>query len=77
MPPISRLSAGAQKVHRNEKKPIAHAHGHLKSRFNSSICSNSDLGDAVIAWSPAGEIGLVSSHEPTQQSSTRLSRREG
>lgn len=77
MPPISSLPAGAQKVHRNEKKTIAHEHGHIKSRFNNSICSNTDLGGAVIAWSPAGEVGLVSSREPTQQSSTRLSRRQG
>ena len=77
MPPISSRPAGAQKVHRNQKKTIAHEHGHIKSRFNNFICSNTDLGAPVIAWSPACKVGLVSSREPTQQSSTRLSRRKG
>lgn len=77
MPPISSLPAGAQKVHRNQNKSIAHEHGHKRSRFNNSICSNTDLGVAVIAWSPVGEVGLVSSRAPSQQSSASPSRREG
>ena len=65
MPPISSPLAGALKVHRNEKKTLAHGQGHIKSRLNDAIFPNTDLGGTVIAWSPAGEVGLVGSFEPT------------
>ena len=49
MPPKSRAGA-VKKVRRKEKKNVAHGQAHIKSTFNNTIVSITDLTGAVISW---------------------------
>ena len=43
MPPKTGAKAGAKKVRRKEKKNVAHGHAHIKSTFNNTIVSITDM----------------------------------
>jgi small subunit ribosomal protein S11 len=63
MPPKAR--AGAKKVRRKEKKNIAHGHAHIKSTFNNTIVSITDVSGNVISWSSSGTCGFKGSRKST------------
>ena len=48
MPPKGRQGA-AKKVRRKEKKNVAHGHAHIKSTFNNTIVSITDVTGNVIS----------------------------
>ena len=64
MPPKGRQGA-AKKVHRKEKKNVAHGHAHIKSTFNNTIVSITDPAGNVISWASAGHVGFKGSRKST------------
>jgi small subunit ribosomal protein S11 len=63
MPPKSR--AGVKKVRRKERKNIAHGHAHIKSTFNNTIVTITDLQGNVITWASSGHVGFKGSRKST------------
>ena len=57
--------AAAKKVRRKEKKNVAHGHAHIKSTFNNTIVSITDVSGNVVAWSSAGTCGFKGSRKST------------
>ena len=64
MPPKTR-QAGAKKVRRKEKKNVAHGHAHIKSTFNNTIVSITDVTGNVISWASSGQVGFKGSCKST------------
>ena len=50
---------------RRERKNVAHAIAHVKSTFNNTIITFTDLQGAVIAWSSGGNAGFKGSRKST------------
>ena len=66
MPPKTRTGAAApKKVRRKEKKNVAHGQAHIKSTFNNTIVSITDVSGNVIAWSSSGCKGFKGSRKST------------
>ena len=56
---------GKVKLRKKEKKNIAVGQAHIKSTFNNTIISITDLSGAVISWSSAGQVGFKGSRKST------------
>ena len=63
MPPKAR--AGAKKVRRKEKKNIAQGEAHIKSTFNNTIVTITDLQGNTLSWASAGNVGFKGSRKST------------
>jgi small subunit ribosomal protein S11 len=50
---------------RREKKNVVHGIAHIKSTFNNTIISISDLEGNVISWASAGNVGFKGSRKST------------
>lgn len=50
---------------RRDRKNIEHGIAHIKSTFNNTIVSISDLKGNSIAWSSAGNVGFKGSRKST------------
>ena len=59
---MARKSGGRKK---KEKKNIARGVAHIKSTFNNTMISISDMNGNTIAWSSAGELGFKGSRKST------------
>jgi small subunit ribosomal protein S11 len=57
--------AKPKKAKRKEKKNIIHGHAHIKSTFNNTIVSITDLEGNSIAWASAGNVGFKGSRKST------------
>ncbi|MDR2748975.1 MAG: 30S ribosomal protein S11 [Bifidobacteriaceae bacterium] len=47
------------------KKNVVYGQAHIKSTFNNTIVTITDLTGAVIAWASAGDIGFKGSRKST------------
>ena len=65
MPPKGRMATGAKKVRRKEKKNIAVGQAHIKSTFNNTIVSITDITGAVLTQSSGGAVGMKGSRKST------------
>ena len=65
MPPRTRAGAGPKKVRRKEKKNVAHGHAHIKSTFNNTIVTITDLQGNTLSWASAGNVGFKGSRKST------------
>jgi small subunit ribosomal protein S11 len=54
-----------QKTRRREKKNVPHGAAHIKSTFNNTIVSITDVSGNVVAWSSAGTCGFKGSRKST------------
>ena len=54
-----------KKTKKREKKNIAHGAAHIKSTFNNTIVTISDLEGNTIAWASAGNVGFKGSRKST------------
>ncbi len=54
-----------KKVRRREKKNVVHGVAHIKSTFNNTIISISDLEGNVLSWASAGNVGFKGSRKST------------
>jgi small subunit ribosomal protein S11 len=50
---------------RRVKKNIEKGHAHIRSSFNNTIVTLSDVGGNVLGWSSAGELGFKGSRKST------------
>jgi small subunit ribosomal protein S11 len=57
--------AKPKKQKRREKKNIPHGQAHIKSTFNNTIVSITDLEGNGISWASAGNVGFKGSRKST------------
>lgn len=50
---------------RKERKNIEHGHAHIRSTFNNTIVTISDVRGNVISWASAGGMGFRGSRKST------------
>jgi len=55
----------ATRVKRRERKNIERGHAHVKSTFNNTIVSITDVKGNVISWASAGQVGFKGSRKST------------
>ena len=54
-----------KKPRRREKKNIQHGQAHIKSTFNNTIVTITDLDGNTISWASAGNVGFKGSRKST------------
>jgi small subunit ribosomal protein S11 len=54
-----------KKARKREKKNIAHGAAHIKSTFNNTIVTITDLDGNTISWASAGNVGFKGSRKST------------
>ncbi len=54
-----------KKTRRREKKNVVHGVAHIKSTFNNTIISISDLEGNTLSWASAGNVGFKGSRKST------------
>ena len=54
-----------KKVRKKEKKNITHGAAHIKSTFNNTIVTITDLEGNTLAWASAGNAGFKGSRKST------------
>ena len=55
----------AKKPRRKEKKNVAHGQAHIKSTFNNTIVTITDLDGNTLSWASAGNVGFKGSRKST------------
>lgn len=50
---------------KRERKNVLHGVVHIKSSFNNTIITITDMAGNVISWSSAGNVGFKGSHKST------------
>ena len=55
----------ARRSRRRERKNIGHGVVHIKSSFNNTIITITDLRGNVVAWASAGNVGFKGSRKST------------
>src|SRR5262247_3814115 len=55
----------AKKTKRREKKNVLHGQAHIKSTFNNTIVTITDLQGNVLSWASAGNVGFKGSRKST------------
>ena len=58
-------AASKTKLRRKEKKNVTAGQAHIKSSFNNTIISITDLEGNVLAWASAGNAGFKGSRKST------------
>jgi small subunit ribosomal protein S11 len=54
-----------KKTKKREKKNIAHGAAHIKSTFNNTIVTITDLEGNTLSWASAGNVGFKGSRKST------------
>lgn len=62
---MAKPKPGGRRPRRRERKNIAHGVAHIKSSFNNTIVSISDLDGNVLSWASAGNVGFKGSRKST------------
>ena len=57
--------AKTKKPRRREKKNVAHGQAHIKSTFNNTIVTITDLDGNTLSWASAGNVGFKGSRKST------------
>src|SRR2546426_9437578 len=55
----------AKKPRRKDKKNVAHGQAHIKSTFNNTIVTITDLEGNTLSWASAGNVGFKGSRKST------------
>ena len=55
----------AKKARKREKKNISHGQAHIKSTFNNTIVTITDLQGNTLSWASAGNVGFKGSRKST------------
>ena len=55
----------AKKTKRREKKNVVHGQAHIKSTFNNTIVTITDLQGNTLSWASAGNVGFKGSRKST------------
>ncbi|MCC7077476.1 MAG: 30S ribosomal protein S11 [Acidimicrobiia bacterium] len=62
---MAQSKAGGRKPRRRERKNVAHGQAHIKTSFNNTIITITDLQGNAIAWASAGNVGFKGSRKST------------
>src|SRR5207247_10238026 len=62
---VPKPKPGGRRPRRRERKNIAYGVAHIKSSFNNTIVSITDLEGNVLAWASAGNVGFKASRKST------------
>lgn len=62
---VRKAAAAATRAKTREKKNIAQGVAHIKSTFNNTIISISDMNGAVLSWASAGTVGFKGTKKST------------
>ncbi len=62
---MAKPAAGGRRPRRKERKNVTHGVVHIKSSFNNTIVSITDLEGNVLAWASAGNAGFKGSRKST------------
>jgi len=62
---MAKPAAGGRRPRRKERKNVTHGVAHIKSSFNNTIVSITDLEGNVLAWASAGNAGFKGSRKST------------
>lgn len=54
-----------KKSRKREKKSVAHGAAHIKSTFNNTIVTITDLDGNTLSWASAGNVGFKGSRKST------------
>jgi small subunit ribosomal protein S11 len=54
-----------KKSKKKEKKNVLHGHAHIKSTFNNTIITITDLQGNTLSWASAGNVGFKGSRKST------------
>ena len=55
----------AKKTRKKEKKNVVHGQAHIKSTFNNTIVTITDLNGNTLSWASAGNVGFKGSRKST------------
>ena len=55
----------AKKTRKREKKHVVHGQAHIKSTFNNTIVTITDLDGNSLSWASAGNVGFKGSRKST------------
>jgi len=55
----------AKKARKREKKNVVHGQAHIKSTFNNTIVTITDLQGNTLSWASAGNVGFKGSRKGT------------
>jgi small subunit ribosomal protein S11 len=59
------MAGKTKKARRREKKNVVHGVAHIKSTFNNTIVTITDLEGNTLAWASAGNVGFKGSRKST------------
>jgi len=62
---LAKKKKGTRKTKRREKKNIAFGAAHIKSTFNNTVITITDVNGNAIAWESAGSVGFKGSRKST------------
>src|SRR5215475_8198044 len=62
---MARPSAGGRRPKRRERKNVAYGVVHIKSSFNNTIVTITDLQGNAISWASSGNVGFKGSRKST------------
>jgi small subunit ribosomal protein S11 len=62
---MAKPKPGGRRPRRKERKNVAYGVAHIKSSFNNTIISITDLEGNVLAWASAGNVGFKGSRKST------------
>ena len=62
---MAKPKPGGRRPRKRERKNVTHGVAHIKSSFNNTIVSISDLEGNVLAWASAGNVGFKGSRKST------------
>ena len=60
---MAKPPAGGRRPRKKERKHVVHGVAHIKSSFNNTIISITDLEGNVLAWASAGNAGFKGSRK--------------
>jgi small subunit ribosomal protein S11 len=62
---MAKPKPGGRRPRRRDRKNVPYGIAHIKSSFNNTIVSISDMEGNVIAWASAGNVGFKGSRKST------------
>lgn len=62
---MAKPKPGGRRPRKRERRNVSHGVAHIKSSFNNTIISITDLEGNVLAWASAGNVGFKGSRKST------------
>src|SRR3546814_6911403 len=62
---MAKPKPGGRRPRKRERRNVSHGVAHIKSSFNNTIISITDLEGNVLSWASAGNVGFKGSRKST------------